>query len=166
MRLSKSGVIFDFSSYLKTRRRKRKIVSLLFIFPILLGLTLFLKSPFAYGHFPVLIHLLRPQLTKTVYQLGEPVSIDLYVQNISPAAFTTPLCVREVVRRQSYHLGCVPEVAFAPFNGGSRFTFNVTRPAQIPGRHLVIFSYKDLAGRWHEIMDSGHHLMRASYRVN
>jgi len=159
--LAKSGIIFDAS----VLRKKQRLFSILVVLAILLSGLTFLPH-LAYSHFPVLIHLLRPQPTKDVYQLGEPASIDLYIQNISPVSFTTPLCVREVVAGKSYHLGCVPEVTFAPFNGGSRFNFNVTRTAQVLGRHLVIFSYRDLNGSWHEILDSGHHLLRASYWVN
>jgi hypothetical protein len=162
----KTGVIFDFSSYSKIRRQKRRILSLLLITPLLFGFAFFLKLPPVFGHFPILIHLIKPQPTKSVYQPGEPVSIHLYVQNVSPISFTSPLCVREIVAGKSYHLGCVPEVTFAPFNGSSRFSFEISRPALRPGRHLVIFSYKDIYGSWHEVMDSGHHLMRASYRVN
>lgn len=159
--MKKSGVIYD-AQALKKRRRFFSGLLVLVIF--LSGL--FYLPHFVSAHFPVLIHVIRPQPVKTVYQPGEPVSINLYVQNISPTSFTTPLCVREVVTGQSYHLGCVPEVTFAPFNGGSRFDFNVTRAAQTPGWHLVIFSYRDIYGRWHEILDSGMHLMRASYWVN
>lgn len=159
--MPKKGVIFD-ASWL---RRKKRIASTLVILVIFLSGLIFLPRLVS-AHFPVLIHILRPQLTKSVYQCEEPVSISLHVQNVSPVSFTTPLCVREVVGGRSYHLGCVPEVTFAPFNGGSRFNFNVTRSTCLPGRHLVIFSYRDLGGRWHEILDSGLHLMRAIYWVN
>ena len=158
----KRGIIFDASS------RSKRNCKVFFVFLVLIislfGLIFFPR--FAYSHFPVLIHITRPQPTKLVYLPGESVSISLNVQNVNPVGFNTPLCVREVVAGRSYHLGCVPEVYFAPFNGGSRFAFNVTRPAHTPGWHLIIFSYRDIYGRWHEILDSGHHLMRASYWVN
>ncbi|MFZ5365697.1 MAG: hypothetical protein ACOZBZ_00205 [Patescibacteria group bacterium] len=159
-------VIFDSSSYLKNRKRKRQILALLVLLPLLFGFSLFSNLPLVFGHFPMLIHLTRPQPSKRVYLLGEPVTISLNIQNVSPVGFSTPVCVREIVARKSYHIGCVPEVTFAPLDGGSRFTFEVSRPAQRPGRHLVIFSYRDIYGNWHEIMDSGHHLLRTSYRVN
>lgn len=161
MAFPKSGVIFDASSL----KRRQRFLSLFAILAIFLSGLIFLPR-ITSAHFPVLIHLLRPEPSKSVYQLGEPVSINLFIQNISPVGFSTPLCVREVVAERSYHIGCVPEVSFSPFNGSSRFNFNVTRPAHTHGQHLVIFSYRDIYGHWHEILDSGFHLMRASYWVN
>lgn len=154
-------IIFDAS----WQKKRGKICSFLLFLSLLFLIDAFLPN-LVHGHFPVLIHLIPPQLQKRTYNLGEPVSINLLVQNVSPIGFTTPICVRELVSDRSYHLGCVPEVPFSSFNGGSQFSFNVTRTAFLPGFHLVIFSYQDIYGRWHEILDSGHHLLRASYWVN
>lgn len=156
-----SGVIFDAALIL----RKKRLLRMLGI-PVLSLLGFALTPSISYAaHSPMLAHITQPQAQKTTFQKGESVNTTLNVQNVSPASFTTPLCVREVVGGQTMHVGCVPSVEFRGFDGGSRFSFSVPQVAQTPGQHTLIYSYRDLQGNWHEVLDSGHHLMRSTYTV-
>lgn len=134
------------------------------IFALGFGL-LFVPSFVAARHSPMLVHTRAPNIVFSTTPAGQQmVDVHLSVMNASTMSFDTPLCVREVVGKKSMHVGCL-SVHFDPSGERQVYAFSVPKMSGIKGKHVLIFSYRTPEGKWHEVLNTEHRLMRATYTV-
>lgn len=114
----------------------------------------------AQAPFPFVFQYSPPVVTNPTIAPGQTATINVFTKNASNVSFSTPVCVTDFTT--GAHLGCVPSVPYTP---GSTFDFNVTREFDTSGTHVIGFSYQDLQGNWHGILNANERTTNASVFV-